>query len=91
MKFFTVNDLSVSYGKQQILSHLSLETKTSETIGILGANGSGKTTFFKCLLRETKYHGYIVDNDMKYVFMPEKVRFPYVLSILDYFKMFLEK
>ena len=32
----------------------------------------------------------IVDNDMKYVFMPEKVRFPYVLSILDYFKMFLE-
>ena len=44
MKFFTVNDLSASYGKHEILSRLSFETNVSETIGSLGANGSGKTT-----------------------------------------------
>ena len=49
MKFFTVNDLSASYGKHKILSHLSLETNASETIGILGANGSGKTTLLKAI------------------------------------------
>ena len=31
MKFFTVNDLSTSYGKHEILSHLSFETEPSET------------------------------------------------------------
>lgn len=49
MKFFTVNDLSVNYGKHEILSHLSFEANASETIGILGANGSGKTTLLKAI------------------------------------------
>lgn len=49
MKFFSVNNLSVSYGTQNILSNLSFETDTSVTIGILGANGSGKTTLLKSI------------------------------------------
>ena len=49
MSFFTVNDLSVSYGKQEILSHLSLDVADSQTIAILGANGSGKTTLLKAI------------------------------------------
>ena len=49
MSFFTVNDLTVHYGKQEILSHLSFEAKDSQTIGILGANGSGKTTLLKAI------------------------------------------
>ena len=62
MSFFIVNNLSVSYGKQEILSHLSLETKDSQTIGILGANGSGKTT----ITRMAKTIGiYINADDIK--------------------------
>ena len=38
MSFFTANDLSVSYGKQEILSHLSLDVANSQTIAILGAS-----------------------------------------------------
>ena len=49
MKFFTVNDLSASYGKHKILSHLSLDIADSQTIAILGANGSGKTTLLKAI------------------------------------------
>ena len=49
MKFFSVNDLTTSYGKNQILSKLSFETNDSETIGILGSNGSGKTTLLKSI------------------------------------------
>lgn len=49
MTFFSVNNLSVSYGKQNILSHLSFEIASSSTIGILGANGSGKTTLLKSI------------------------------------------
>lgn len=49
MKFFSVNNLCVSYGKNSILSNLSFETEDSLTIGILGANGSGKTTLLKTI------------------------------------------
>ena len=49
MSFFTVNNLTVSYGKHEILSHLSFEVEASQTIGILGANGSGKTTLLKAI------------------------------------------
>ena len=49
MKFFSVNNLSVSYGKHQILSNLSFEADASATIGILGANGCGKTTLLKAI------------------------------------------
>ena len=49
MSFFTVNNLTVSYGKQEILSHLSFEVKDTQTVGILGANGSGKTTLLKAI------------------------------------------
>lgn len=49
MKFFTVEDLTVSYGKHTVLSHLSFDVNGSELIGILGANGSGKTTLLKAI------------------------------------------
>ena len=49
MKFFSVNNLSVSYGRQNILSNLSFEIEDSLTIGILGANGSGKTTLLRSI------------------------------------------
>ena len=49
MKFFSVNNLTVSYGKHNILSNLSFEADDSSAIGILGANGSGKTTLLKAI------------------------------------------
>lgn len=90
MKQILIKDLSKRYGANIVIKNIRTELNSKYIYFLISENGSGKTTFFKCLLRETKYHGYIADNDMKYVFMPEKVRFPYVLSILDYFKMFLE-
>ena len=39
-----VNDLSFSYGTNQVLNGLSLSVMEGEIFGVLGANGSGKTT-----------------------------------------------
>ena len=57
MTFFSVNNLSVNYGKQNILSGLSFETDAALTIGILGANGSGKTTLLKSICGILPHNG----------------------------------
>lgn len=44
-----VEHLSVSLNKQPILHDISLTAKRGEFIGIIGPNGSGKTTFLKSL------------------------------------------
>ena len=45
-----INDISKSYGKVKALSHLSLQINRGEIYGILGPNGSGKTTTLGIIL-----------------------------------------
>ena len=45
-----VNDLSFSYGTNQVLNGLSLSVAEGEIFGLLGANGSGKTTLMRMMV-----------------------------------------
>lgn len=45
----TCKELTKSYGKKPALNHVSLEIESGHIIGLLGPNGSGKTTFIKLL------------------------------------------
>ena len=47
----SVNDLSFSYGEEEILSHMDLEIPKGKIVGILGRSGSGKSTLLKLLMR----------------------------------------
>lgn len=45
-----IENLSFAYKTNQpVLENISLEVKTGEILGILGPNGTGKTTFIKCI------------------------------------------
>ncbi len=46
----SIDSLSKSYVKNNVLNGITLSIKKGEIHGIVGKNGSGKTTFFKCLL-----------------------------------------
>jgi ABC-2 type transport system ATP-binding protein len=46
----SINDLSKRYGKIQAVDHLSIEVREGEIFGILGPNGSGKTTTLSMVL-----------------------------------------
>src|SRR5688572_2954407 len=46
----TLENLSKSYGKLQVLNNISAQFNTSQVVSIIGPNGSGKTTMIKCLL-----------------------------------------
>ncbi|MEI6682423.1 MAG: ATP-binding cassette domain-containing protein [Bacteroidota bacterium] len=46
----SINDISKRYGKIQAVSSLSLDVKKGQVFGILGPNGSGKTTTLSMIL-----------------------------------------
>ena len=50
MPVLTIQNLSKSYGKVKALDHLSLTIEKGQIYGILGPNGSGKTTTLGILL-----------------------------------------
>jgi ABC-2 type transport system ATP-binding protein len=44
-----IHDLSKTYGKRQVLNHLSLQISPGEVYGLIGSNGAGKTTTINIL------------------------------------------
>ncbi len=45
-----VKQLSKSYGSNAVVKELDLTVKKGEIVGLLGANGAGKTTSIECIL-----------------------------------------
>ena len=72
-----IRDLSFAYGRHQVLSDLSFEIPDRTLVNVLGHNGAGKTTFFKCLLGLLPgYKGDIIVNgkDMRELSVRERAR-----------------
>lgn len=46
----TIRDISFAYQEKNVLENLSIEFEDSQIHGIVGLNGSGKTTFFNLLV-----------------------------------------
>lgn len=44
-------DISFSYGEEEVLSHISVEVPEGKIIGITGKSGSGKSTLLKLFMR----------------------------------------
>ena len=50
-----IENLVKRYGDLTALNHLELDIREGEIFGLLGPNGSGKTTAINCLLSLLKY------------------------------------
>jgi branched-chain amino acid transport system ATP-binding protein len=49
MTFFTVEDLSMTFGGLKALDMVSFEITRGEIFAVIGPNGAGKTTLFNCI------------------------------------------
>lgn len=80
-------NLTKKFGKLTALNNVSLSLRDGETISLIGPNGSGKTTFIKCLLGlvipasgKIIFDGADIRNTSEYRnkigYMPQISRFP---------------
>ena len=51
-----VNNLTKNYKNLKAIDNLSIDVYEGEILGLLGPNGSGKTTFLNCVLSLLKYN-----------------------------------
>ncbi len=52
-----IKNLNFYYGDNHILKNISFSAESGSLWGLMGPNGSGKTTFFKCILGLLKHTG----------------------------------
>lgn len=72
-----VKDLSFSYGKREVLHHINLEIPDGTLVNVLGPNGVGKSTLFRCILGlNAHYQGQIIVNgkDMRTLSVKQRAR-----------------
>lgn len=53
----SVQHLNKSFGKKQALHDVTFTCQRGHIVGLIGANGAGKTTIMKAILSQTRYRG----------------------------------
>jgi ABC-type multidrug transport system ATPase subunit len=92
-----VKELTKTFGKLSVLNKLSLSVRPGEIFGVLGLNGIGKTTLFKCILGLLKkdegqilYKGSSLELKQvhtKIGYLPEFYLPPGELTALEYLRL----
>ena len=93
----TIKDFKMKFGKTEVIKNVSFDVKRGETFGLLGSNGSGKTTIIRALLGiyvptggELLIDGepYSVSGGVKLGYLPEErglYKKETVIDIMTYF------
>jgi macrolide transport system ATP-binding/permease protein len=74
--FLSVADVSKSYGVQQILAGVSLTLGAGQRIGLVGANGVGKSTLLKIIAGE-------IEADGGQIMLPTSARLGYLPQVIE--------
>ena len=73
---FKMKNVSKSFGDRVLFSDVNLNVEGGERIALLGDNGTGKSTFIKCLLGEEECQGKIqFGPTVKWGYLPQIIHF----------------
>ena len=73
---FQMKNVEKSFGQRTLFSNVDLKVEGGERIAILGDNGTGKSTFLKCLLGEEDCKGKIqFGPTVKWGYLPQIIQF----------------
>ena len=73
---FKIKNVSKAFGERTLFSGVELNVEGGERIALLGNNGTGKSTFIKCLLGEEDCQGKIqFGPTVKWGYLPQIIHF----------------
>ncbi|MCH9609030.1 MAG: Vitamin B12 import ATP-binding protein BtuD [Chlamydiales bacterium] len=78
MLLLTAESISKSYGSRELFSHLNFSLFAKDRVGLIGKNGSGKSTFMKILagLEECDHGSLSFKKGLKVGYLPQTCDFP---------------
>lgn len=86
MNILNIEHVSKIFGDKKIFDDVSYGIHEGDKIGIIGINGTGKTTLLKMIagLEETDEGQVICQNGLRITYLPQNPEFPEGATILNY-------
>ena len=86
MNILNIEHVSKVFGEKVVLDDVSYGVHQGDKIGIIGINGTGKSTILKIIggLEEPDEGQVITQNGLRITYLPQMPQFPEGASILDY-------
>lgn len=85
MVLLTASAIKKSFTEKPLLSSVDLTINSSDKIGLVGVNGTGKTTLLKIIAGEYDAEGgdIIRSRDLRSAYLPQNPKFDQNLSVID--------
>ena len=85
MSLITLNNISRSFGSQDVLSGLNLDINAGKAIGLVGRNGSGKTTLLKLIAKlDLPSSGHMVGQpNLRVSYLAQDPKYPAGRTLFD--------
>ena len=87
MTDFRVENLSKSVGDKMVFANLDFIIHPLDRIGLIGVNGTGKTTLLDVIAKKSGFDGdnspFFVQKDFKIEYLTQEPQFDESLSIMD--------
>jgi len=71
----SINNFTKGFERENLLEDLNLIIHPNKRIALVGKNGSGKTTFLRCLVGQENFEGRIVSDGVKISMMEQENNF----------------
>lgn len=86
MNILNIEHISKIYGEKVIFDDVSLGIHSGDKIGVIGVNGTGKTTLLKIIakINDPDKGQIICGNGIRVSYLPQNPEFPKKQSILEY-------
>ncbi len=85
MAIVTLQDIHVAFGPEVVLDHLDLQLHPGEKVGMVGANGSGKTTILRLITGQiTPDMGRVIrQKGLRIGYLPQEATFSGERTVLE--------
>ncbi|MBU9719997.1 MULTISPECIES: ABC-F family ATP-binding cassette domain-containing protein [Bacillaceae] len=85
MSILRVENLHKTYGDKELFNHIAFNIEANDRIGLIGVNGTGKSTLLKVLAEiEGRETGDIIHaNDFQVEYLPQEPELKEELTVLD--------